>query len=320
MTEPSISTLGGTAPRQVAARLFLATRPKFFVATVLPVLLGTALGYRQTGALDGIALALAVIAVVLVHAGINVLNDVYDSQLGNDECNDERIYPYTGGSRFIQNGILDIRQMSRLGWSLLGAAILVGIALTMHSGIGVIGFGLAGVAFSLLYSAPPVRLSARGLGQVAAAIGAAGLPVVGADWLQSGVISTDAAFLSIPVAFWVANVMLINEIPDRSADAAVGRRTLAVRLSDGGAARLYFVFYVGAIATLGTMAAISNAMPVWGLAIPLLLTVPAVGAARTIAAPARGQNRMRRAIEATIAIHAAGTLSLIGAVVFGFWS
>lgn len=316
MTEPSIAALGGTAPGRVAARLFLATRPKFFIATVLPVLLGTAWGYRQAGALDGAAFALAVIATVLVHASTNVLNDVYDSQTGNDEGNDERIYPYTGGSRFIQNGVIDARQMGWLGWLTLGAAALAGIALTVHAGPLVIGFGLAGIALGILYSAPPVRLSARGLGQAAAGIGAAGLPVVGAAWLQSGVISHQAALLSVPVAFWIANVMLINEIPDRKADAAVGQRTLAVRLSDRGAALLYAGFHVAA-ATAATLAVLIAAIPVWAVAVPFLLTAPVLRAAKVIANTGRGRDEMRRGIEMTLAVHAAGTLSLIGAVLAG---
>ena len=46
----------------------------------------------------------ALLAVLLLQAGVNVFNDYYDHDNGCDAANTERVFPFTGGSRFIQNG------------------------------------------------------------------------------------------------------------------------------------------------------------------------------------------------------------------------
>ena len=101
----------------------------FYPASVCPVLLGTVWGLRASGELDAVAFALALAAIVFVHAGVNVLNDVYDDISGTDARNTGYIYPFTGGSRFIQDGAIGRGTMRRYGLLLLAAAGIVGIAL-----------------------------------------------------------------------------------------------------------------------------------------------------------------------------------------------
>ena len=57
----------------------------------------------------------------------NVLNDVGDEELGTDRANTDRIYPYTGGSRFIQQGIMSASEMARWGTTLIAMAAIAGI-------------------------------------------------------------------------------------------------------------------------------------------------------------------------------------------------
>jgi hypothetical protein len=44
--------------------------------------------------------------ILFVHAGVNVLNDVYDDISGTDSLNTGYIHPVTGGSRVIQDGVM----------------------------------------------------------------------------------------------------------------------------------------------------------------------------------------------------------------------
>ena len=113
--EPSAVALSGRSPLRVAKRLFLATRPMFISASVLPVLLGTASGWRAFGQLDGGVLLLGLAAIACVHAAGNVLNDVNDDRGGTDRVNEDRIFPFTGGSRFIQNEIMSRRGLANAG-------------------------------------------------------------------------------------------------------------------------------------------------------------------------------------------------------------
>jgi 1,4-dihydroxy-2-naphthoate octaprenyltransferase len=162
--DPSPAEFAGESPGQVAKRLFHATRPKFFPASVLPVVVGTAWGAQVSGQFDLVLFLLALVATVCVHAGANVLNDVGDETGGTDRHNTDRIYPYTGGSRFIQMGILEASSMARLGISLLAVAAIAGLALLLIKGPMILAFGIAGVALAVIYSVGPVRLASIGLG------------------------------------------------------------------------------------------------------------------------------------------------------------
>jgi 1,4-dihydroxy-2-naphthoate octaprenyltransferase len=122
VTGPSPEQFAGDSPAQVSKRLFNAMRPKFFPASVLPVLAGSAWGFMIAGQFDLPIFILALFATVCVHFGANVINDVGDDSGGTDRQNEERIYPYTGGSRFIQAGIMSSNAMAKLGISLLGLA------------------------------------------------------------------------------------------------------------------------------------------------------------------------------------------------------
>ncbi|MDH3473487.1 MAG: prenyltransferase [Rhodospirillales bacterium] len=297
-------------------RLFLATRAMFLPASVLPVLLGTTWGYRVGGQLDLAAFILALGAVVSLHAGANIINDVCDDQGGTDRINRGRISPYTGGSRVIQNGIMTSGQMLVWGVVLLALAVSLGLALFAAKGLGVLVFGALGLALGILYSVPPIQLSAHGLGEAAVGLAFGVLPVIGAAWLQSDALDLGSLLLSLPVGLWVANILLVNEVPDIDADAATGKRTLAVILGPAGTSRLYLISNGLAVVLVVTLAA-AGLLPPAGVIGPLLLGVTALPAARHLNQAGDRRRALTRAIKLTLAIHAAGTLWLAGLVWIG---
>jgi 1,4-dihydroxy-2-naphthoate octaprenyltransferase len=288
----------------------------FFPASALPVVLGTAWGARLEGALDLRPFALALAATLAVHAGVNILNDVYDDLGGTDRINTGRISPYTGGSRHIQEGVMTGRQMFIWGVVLLAFAAALGMVLFATEGPAVLLFGAAGVALGVLYSAPPVRLSARGLGEAAVGVGFGILPVTGAAWLQSGVLDWAGLLLSLPIAFWVANILLVNEIPDAAADGATGKRTLVVRLGLDGTRNLYLLLsFLAALCILA--AAAEGSAPLAAAAAAPLLVLAALGAARGMDSAADRRPALTTSIKITLSVHAAGTLWLAGWVWVG---
>jgi 1,4-dihydroxy-2-naphthoate octaprenyltransferase len=277
----------------------------FLTASTLPVLVGTSWGYRAAGELDLSALLWAIAAIACVHAAINVLNDVFDDLGGSDRVNVGRIFPYTGGSRFIQNGVLSVRAMAVWGVLLLLLGGLFGAVLLLEKGAPVLWFGLAGVALGVLYSAPPVQLSARGLGEVAVGMGFGLLPVVGAAWLQSPDAALSALLPSVPVACWAMAILLINEVPDQAADAAAGKRTLVVRLGLTKTAALYVLLQLLALIVIAAAVRLN-----WlHLAVPVVLLLAAIYAGLGLGA---GQRRLKRSIELTLMIHALGCVWLSG--------
>ena len=316
--DPSPADFAGETVGQIAKRLFHATRPKFFPASALPILAGTALGVQISGQFDLTLFALALIATVCVHAGANVVNDVGDDSGGTDRQNTDRIYPYTGGSRFIQTGIMEATGMARLGISLLAIAAIAGLLLIMMKGWMILAFGLAGVSLAVLYSIGPIRLASIGLGELAVGVGLGVIPVVGAAWLQSGLLDSTAILFSIPISAWVAAILLINEVPDINADGATGKRTLPVRFGCSGTVIIYMVLQLLAVAAVVQMT-LSGLLPMLAPLVPAGLLFLAFKAASAIRLGIADRAGMTGAIETTLAIHTVGCIWLTGCALFGFF-
>ena len=314
-THPAEEVLTRYARAPLWERLLYATRPKFFPASVLPVLAGSAWGFSVAGRFDGLSFALALAATVCLHAAANVLNDVGDDRGGTDRVNSERIYPYTGGSRFIQRGILSADDMRQFGLVLLAVAAVFGITLLLLKGLLVLWFGLLGTTLAVLYSLGPFRLNASGLGELAVGLGFGVLPIAGAAWLQSGSIDLPLLVFSLPVACWVTAILLINEVPDRRADGSSGKRTLPVRVGLVATAAVYALLHVSA-AGLTLMLSVQGVLPPLAPAVPLLALLPVWGATNTIRKAADHRTRMTGAIETTLGVHTVGTLWLTASAVY----
>ncbi len=309
--EPLPENLGKVGDRLSFQRCFQATRPKFFPASLLPVVVGTAWGFAVSGHLDVSVAILAALATLLVHAAANVLNDVGDDIGGTDQLNTDRIFPYTGGSRFIQNGIMSRSEMTRLSVILFAFAAAIGVVLIWLKGLTVLWFGLAGVLIAVAYSIPGMQLSGRGLGELAVGAGFGVVPVVGAAWLQSGQIESGGLLVSLPTGAWISAILLINEVPDMKADAASGKRTLPVRIGRGPTRFVFAGLHAVALGALALMIG-KGLVTFWVLAVPLGLTPLVVFAAAGITAQT---GRLTKSIEATLAIQAIGSVWLALAVV-----
>ncbi len=248
--EPSTEVLHG---RSVGNRLLiwvLATRPAFLTASVLPVLIGIAWAWREQGGQISLTLSLLAIAgIVFIHAGANVLNDYFDAKNGTDDANQGRIFPFTGGSRFIQNGILTPSQTGRLGAVLLGIGALIGLWLVNEAGWPLLLIGLIGAAIAVAYSAPPC-LACRGLGDLAIALDFGLLPVAGTVLLLTGQIPAAAWWLGAIIGCYAAAILWINSIPDIEADRSAGKMTLPARLGAKRAAPLLAAFFLAGAAML----------------------------------------------------------------------
>lgn len=312
---PIPEEFAGESGARSIKRLFHATRPKFFPASALPVITGTAWGVHVSGGFDAYVFVLALLATVCVHAASNVLNDVGDETVGTDRVNEKRIYPYTGGSRFIQLGILSQSVMARLGVGVLAFAALLGIALYVEKGPVILVFGLLGIALGVLYSLGPVKLSSLGIGEIAVAVAFGVLPVTGAAWLQGAAIDATLILFSLPVSAWVFAILFINEVPDREADGSTGKNTLPVRLGLPATARLYFAVQVAAALVIAYLT-MQQMLPLLTPLVPLALLLLAWRATAAIRGGIDDRAAMTQAIEATLGIHTIGCLWLTGCVVY----
>ena len=272
-----------------------ATRPAFLSVTIVGVCLGLACSIHDH-TFQSISLALITLMFALIgHAGANVINDYYDALSGCDAANTDRIPPFTGGSRFIQNGLLSTEQTRLFGYSLLGIVIPAGAWLVLQSGQILLWIGLAGLFCGWSYSANPLKLQSRGLGEIVITL--AWLCVVlGSDYVQSHTLNTTALYAGLAYAPLVANVLFVNQIPDRTADASAGKKTLIVRcdasISPWGSLTLYTLAMIAlllgmrigalpSVASLGFVALIPA-----GIALRALFRNPTDSQQLSIAIPA----------------------------------
>ena len=244
-----------------------ATRLPFLSATVIPVSVGIAVAAAQ-GYFDLFAALLTLVGAAAAHLGLNVANDIFDARLGADERN---INPtqYSGGSRVIQYGLVSARTMVLIAATMYAIAIVVGlILLATRYSPALLVIGVLGILLSFFYTAPPLKLVYRGLGEVTTAIGFGPLMLVGAYVVQTlGLLTAEPLVASIPIALLVMLILYVNEVPDRSGDERAGKRTLPVRLPRTTVISLYF------IAALAAFATIAGGVLVGVLPVPALLAL-----------------------------------------------
>jgi 1,4-dihydroxy-2-naphthoate octaprenyltransferase len=294
-------------------RYFLATRPAFLTVTLFGCFIGLATAHTSGIAIAWPAAIVTLVSALLAHAGVNVLNDYYDALSGTDEMNTERVFPYTGGSRFIQNGVLTLTQTLRFGMALFAVVIFAGIWLTTVSGSGLIFIGLAGLVIGWGYSAAPLKLNSRGAGELCVMAGFA-LVVTGTDYVQRHAFALMPVIASVSYALLVTNILYMNQFPDRKADAAAGKRHWVVRLAPEQARWGYVMLAVAANAWL-IGAALAGALPALAL-IALIAAIPSAQASADLFRYAAQPHALTAAIRRTIAAALLHGLLLAGALFF----
>ncbi len=301
-----------------AKRLFWATRPPFLTISVVGCLIGFAQSYAAGAGLSlGLSLLALVIALV-AQASANVINDYCDSQNGSDTHNHERISPFTGGSRAIQDQWLTESQVKAYGYALLAACALLGLGLVIHlKSWGLIGLGALGLALAWGYSASPLKLMSRGaLGEMAI-VAAWALIVIGCAMVNTQTLSWAAVMLGLAFGAMVANILYMNQIPDIPADRAAKKLTLAVVTPAEKLWVWYAVFMLlgFALVVIGVWLRLLPlyCLACW-LALPLLL-----GAQRTIQRSPADRAAMTWGIQKNIAgAHLFGMLLVAGLVLGRF--
>jgi 1,4-dihydroxy-2-naphthoate octaprenyltransferase len=300
--------------------LFLASRPKFLTASAAPVLVGSALAFAVAGAFSLHLFILALLAIMALHSGSNLANDYFDHTSRNDWLN-KNPTPFSGGRRYIQQGILSPRTTLLLALLALtvGAAIGIIIVLLTHS-IFILILGLIGLLGGFFYTAPPLRLGYRSIGEPAIAILFGLLPVYGSYYLQTQVIDITPLMPAVIVGILIFLVILINEFPDVAADAAVNKRTLVVRFGVPISVWIYRIalaasYIVAVLAALIYRFFIFTGL-LYLLTLPIAIVAIRVANKDDLLTPGR-----YRASQLTVLLHILGSLALAaGFIIFGlFW-
>lgn len=264
-TEPSIHQFNLDRRSERIKRAVAATRPAFLSASLIPVTVAFSLMQKQTGEWP-IALYFAVLFCVgLIHAGANTINDYFDHKNGTDLHNLDRIYPFTGGSRMIQNNVISPQEMRSLSLLLLSSGVVLGLLIGLLIEPNVLWFGLIGLVLAYFYSAPPC-LVCKGLGDfvIAACFGL--LPMLGIFTLLQGHDWQAMLHQAIVMGLLTAAILWVNSIPDIKADINAGKHTLVARLGSRHAQWALIL-----LTTFSTFYALLLTSFAWILVLPLSL-------------------------------------------------
>jgi 1,4-dihydroxy-2-naphthoate octaprenyltransferase len=297
--------------------LFLASRPKFLVASAAPVLVGSALGFATTGTFSPHLFILALLAIMALHSGANMTNDYFDHTSRNDWLN-QNPTPFSGGSRYIQQGILSPRTTLLLALFALTVGSAIGIIIILLTrSVFILILGLIGLLGGFFYTASPIRLGYRSVGEPVIALLFGLLPVYGSYYLQTQTIDIIPLLPAIIVGTLIFLVILVNEFPDVAADAAVNKRTLVVRFGVPVSIWIYRIALIASYLVAAVAMLIYHSFIFAGLF--YLSTLPiAIVAVKAANKEDLVKPDQYRASQLTVLLHILGSLALtIGFIIFG---
>jgi 1,4-dihydroxy-2-naphthoate octaprenyltransferase len=231
------------------------------------VLVGAALGYARTGALDGVAALLVLGAALLMQVITNLQNDVGYTVRGAERSGAGRS-PRTGLPRATAQGWLGVHQV-RLGIVVLAlVATALGLALVAWRGWPVLAIGTASLLAALAYMGGPRPIAYTPFGEVTVFVFFGLVAVLGSDWVLSGSVGGVSALAALAIGGLAAAALAVNNHRDIAHDRQVGRQTFAVLAGEAGSQRLYSALLLGPFALLPAMALMARNP---ALLLPLLL-------------------------------------------------
>lgn len=253
-------------------RWIVLTRAAVLPMTLVAGLVAGLIAIRQPGFSIGCFL-LAMLGILLAHIANNLMNDLFDTEVGQDTA----AYPRAQYAPHpILSGLATRERLAAItvGVNLADLAILV--ALVALRGPLVIAFAAAGFILSVAYTAPPLRLKKRGLGEVDVLITWGPLMVAGTYYSATGHLPWQVWLASLPYALLCGAVLMGKHTDKIPFDAPLHIRTIPVIIGRERSLVLtqaliagYYVLLVAAVA--------ARALP-W----PALLGIVTVPTAATV--------------------------------------
>lgn len=220
---------------------FRIVRAPFFTSILAPLFVGGLVAVTAGGSFYPLNFVLALIAGVGLHAATNVYNDIYDTLQGTDRVNPHR-NEFSGGSGLLVGDPGLINRMFRIARSslLIAFVAVLLLALRIDPDLRLLLALLYGLSafFSKYYTAAPVKLSHRGLGEVSVWF-AFGPMAVLFSAVSQNVAFHELVLVAMPVTgLSTTSILLVGEMIDRQADGETGKWGVAVRLGNPAAARI----------------------------------------------------------------------------------
>jgi 1,4-dihydroxy-2-naphthoate octaprenyltransferase len=227
----------------------------------VPVVLGTA----AAGEVIWWRFVAALVVAAALQIGVNFANDYFDGVRGVDTH--ERLGP----PRLTATGAASPRSVLVAALAALGIAAVAGLALALVTEPALILFvGALALIAAVLYSGGPRPYAGLGLGEVMVFLFFGLMATCGTAFVMIESVPAAAWWCGAAIGFLAVAILEANNLRDIPTDEASGKRTLAVRLGDRSARRLYRATVVLGFATLviGVLVGLADegaGLPQWAL-------------------------------------------------------
>jgi 1,4-dihydroxy-2-naphthoate octaprenyltransferase len=220
---------------------FQSLRAPTLLTSILPAAAG-GLAALDSPHPDWWLFPVALLALLFVHAGTNISNDVEDAARGVDSPDKVR------SSRVFNTGLLTITHGRRLYAVCFALAFALGVTICLIQGPALIVIGVIGIAGGLGYTAGPAPYKYVGLGEPLIVLLMGPLMTLGTYTAVTGALWSSRGFwVGMGPGLLIAGVLAANNLDDWEEDGAAGVRTLAVRIGFDHARWLYALLMLAVI-------------------------------------------------------------------------
>lgn len=231
----------------VAGQWIAGARPRTLGAAVAPVLVGTAAASLEENIQWGYAIGALVVALAL-QVGVNYANDYSDGMRGTDR--DRR-----GPLRLTAAGLAPPNAVRRAALLSFGVAAVVGLWLSLAVDARLLLIGAVCLVAAWTYTGGSKPYGYAGFGEVMVLICFGFVATAGTTYLQLERVNAEAWWGSLATGLPACAILLTNNMRDIATDRVAGKRTLAVRLGEGWARRLYELCIFGTFLAVGVLGA-----------------------------------------------------------------
>ena len=219
----------------------ISTRPWSLVMTFISACIAGILAYGE-GSFNIPIFLLTMLGLMIAHISANMTNDYYDVIHGVDEKAPTSLYrPHP-----LLKGEIDRKKYMKAIFLLYSLGISISLFLTWLYGYPVLIYSILGVLLGIFYTADPVMLKHRSIGEISVFLAFGPLMVGGTYYVLTQKISIEPMMVSIPIGLLVALVLLANNLRDREFDASVGINTITTNRSLAEGVSYYKLLLVSA--------------------------------------------------------------------------
>ena len=222
----------------------LGARPRTLPAAIAPVVVASALAGSD---FNWFRAALALKVGVWLQIGVNYANDYSDGVKGTDE---NRIGP----TRLVASGLASAKAVKNAAFISFAIASVAGLWLSLLTSPLLILIGILAIAAAWGYTGGKNPYGYSGLGEVSVFTFFGLVATMGTYYAQTEKVTVLSFIVAIPMGALSCAILAVNNIRDRAQDELVGKKTLAVRLGDVKARRMFVALLVlahaAAVATL----------------------------------------------------------------------